>query len=182
VNIFDSEIYGFQDGVAVVPTSAQTTAVLRGNHIHENGVGVINAPGSGANQFTSVVLRHNDIQDNTCGVTVSAFGANASTPTTTDCGAATAATGLNKPTTANIYSTGINLNSSNGLTARGSSATAEIAYSEITNNSGFGIRRLDSSTVRGTSPATNVVSGNASNDGTNATLTLTKRHAKALRR
>jgi hypothetical protein len=182
VNLFDNEIYRFQAGVVVAPTSAATTTVLKNNHIHDNGVGVINAPGNNAITFTSMVLRHNDIQHNTCGVTVSAFGTNASTPTTTDCGAATSGSGINKIATANIYSTGINLNSTNGLTARGTNATAEIAYSEITNNSAFGIRRLDSSTVRGTSPATNVVSGNASNDGTNATLTLTKRHAKALRR
>jgi hypothetical protein len=182
VNLIDNEIYRFQDGVVIAPTTPSTTAVLKGNHIHDNGVGVINAPGNNLITFTSMVLRGNDIQHNTCGVTVSAFGTNASTPTTTDCGANTSASGINKITTANIYESGINLNSSNGLTVRGANATAEIAYDEITNNSGFGIRRLDTSTVRGTSPGTNVVSGNAANDGTNATLTLVKRHAKALRR
>src|SRR4051794_16229938 len=80
VNVFDSEIYRFKAGVAIVPTSASTTTVLRGNHIHDNGVGVINAPGNNTISFTTAVLRHNDIQDNTCGVTISAFGANGSTP------------------------------------------------------------------------------------------------------
>jgi len=182
VNLIDNEIYRFQSGVTIAPTTAQTTTVLKGNHIHDNNIGVINAPGSNANLFTTMVLRGNDIQHNVCGVTVSAFGTNASTPTTTDCGAATSGSGINKIAQAFIYNTGINVNSSNGLTARGTQATAEIAYTEITNNSGAGIRRLDTSTVRGTSPATNVVSGNASNDGTNGTVTLAKRHAKRGRR
>src|SRR3954469_7112483 len=89
VNLIDNEIYRFQDGVVIAPTTPSTTVVLKGNHIHDNGVGVINAPGNNLITFTSMVLRGNDIQHNTCGVTVSAFGTNASTPTTTDCGAAT---------------------------------------------------------------------------------------------
>src|SRR5215210_9047037 len=39
VNIFDNEIYRFKAGIAVVPTSAQTRVVVRGNHIHDNGIG-----------------------------------------------------------------------------------------------------------------------------------------------
>src|SRR4051794_5377267 len=56
VNIFDSEIYQFQDGVAIVPTSASTGVVLKNNHIHNNGIGVINAPGNNTISFTSATL------------------------------------------------------------------------------------------------------------------------------
>src|SRR3954447_4851082 len=52
VNIFDSEIYRFKAGVAVVPTSSQTRVVAKNNHIHDNGVGVINAPGNNTIAFT----------------------------------------------------------------------------------------------------------------------------------
>src|SRR3954469_16827126 len=41
VAILDSEIYQFQDGVAVVPTTGSTRVVLARNHIHNNGIGVI---------------------------------------------------------------------------------------------------------------------------------------------
>jgi hypothetical protein len=180
VNIFDSEIYRFQDGVVVAPTSAATTAVLRGNHIHDNGNGVVTAPGNNTITFVSTVLRHNDIQDNTCGVTVSSFGTNASTPTTTDCGAATSASGINKIATSNIYNNGINLNANTGVFTRGGSATAEIAWNDITNNSSFGLHRIDSSTIR-TITGTNVISGNGASDAPNASATLTKRAAKRLR-
>src|SRR4051794_15063177 len=74
VNIIDNEIYRFQDGIAVVPTSATTTVVVKGNHIHDNGNAVFTAPGNNTISFVSTVLRWNDIQDNTCGVSTSAFG------------------------------------------------------------------------------------------------------------
>jgi hypothetical protein len=179
VNIFDSEIYRFQAGVVQAPTSAATTSVLRGNHIHDNGVGFINAPGNNTIAFTSAVLRHNDIQDNTCGVSTSSFGTNASTPTTTDCGAATSLSGTNKTAQTFMYHNGINFNSNTGVQTRGSLATAEISWNDITNSS-FGLHRLDSSTIRSTTPATNVVSGNTSSDAPNASVTLTKRAAKRL--
>src|SRR3954466_9297437 len=57
VNIFDSEIYRFQAGVNVNPTSAQTGVVLKNNHIHDNGIGVINTPGNNTITFTSTTLR-----------------------------------------------------------------------------------------------------------------------------
>jgi hypothetical protein len=180
VNIFNSEIYRFQDGVAVVPTSAQTRVVLRGNHIHDNGIGVINAPGNNTITFTSMTLRNNDIQDNTCGVVTSSQGANASTPTTTDCGSAGAASGISKTAVTGLYHNGINDNGF-GVFARGGLATAEIGYNDITGNSSFGLRRLDASTIRTFSPNTNVIANNAATDTTNATTPLGKRHSKRIR-
>jgi hypothetical protein len=180
VNIIDNEIYRFQAGIAVVPTSSQTTVLARGNHIHDNGIGVITAPGNNTISFVSTVLRWNDIQDNVCGVTTSAFGANASTPTTTDCGAATSASGTNKIATSNIYHNGINLNSNTGVFSRGANATAEIAWNDITNNSSFGLHRVDSGNIR-TITNTNVISGNGASDAPNLSAALTKRVAKRIR-
>jgi hypothetical protein len=175
VNIVDSEIYRFKAGVAVVPTSATTRVVLKRNHIHDNGIGVINAPGNNLIQFTSLVLRDNDIQQNDCGVTVSAFGANASTPTTVDCGAAGAGSGISKPATANIYRDGIQFNQpGSGVTARGASAFVEMGYTEVTNNA-TGLNRVDAGNIAGTSPGTNVVARNGTNGTTNGSITLTKR-------
>jgi hypothetical protein len=187
VNIFDSEIYGFQAGVVVAPTPAaansSTTVVLKNNHIHENGIGFINGPGNNNVSFTAAVLRYNDIQDNACGVVTSSFGTNASTPlAATDCGAAASGSGINKTAVTNIYNNGINLNSNTGVFARGSQATAEIAWNDITNNGAFGLHRLDTATIRSTSPATNVISGNTASDAPNSTTTLTKRAAKRLRK
>jgi len=185
VNIFDSEIYRFQAGVVLAPTpgvpNTSATAVLKNNHIHDNGVGFINGPGNANVSFTAAVLRYNDIQGNTCGVVTSSFGTNASTPNAnTDCGAATSGSGLNKTAVTNIYNNGVNLNSNTGVFTRGSAATAEVAWNDITNNTSFGLHRIDSSTIRSTSPATNVISGNGASDAPNATTPLTKRGAKRL--
>src|SRR6266849_4735182 len=73
VTLLNDEIYNFQDGVAVVPTSPATRTVILSSHIHDNGVGVFNAPGNNAVVFTAVTLRHNNIQSNRCGAAVSSF-------------------------------------------------------------------------------------------------------------
>jgi hypothetical protein len=181
VNIFNTEIYRFQAGIAVVPTSAQTRVIVRGSHIHDNGIGFINAPGNNAITFTSATLRHNDIQDNTCGVVTSSQGANASTPNAAiDCGAATAASGISKTAVTGIYRSGVNDNGF-GVFARGGLATVEIGNNEITGNSSFGLRRVDGSTIRTFTPNTNVIANNAASDATNASAPLQKRRAKRAR-
>jgi hypothetical protein len=182
VNIVDNEIYRFQAGIVVAPTSAQTSVLVKGNHIHDNGIGLINAPGNNTITFTSVTARHNDFQDNTCATVNSAFGTNASTPSAaTDCGSATSASGINKPAILDLWWNGINLNGF-GVFARGSSSTTEIAYNEINANSSFGIRRLDTPVVRSFTPATNVITNNGANDGSSTTSPLSKRHAKRIGR
>src|SRR4051794_3275546 len=178
VNIIDNEIYRFKDGIAVVPTSAQTRVVIKGNHIHDNGVGVINAPGNNLITFTSTTLRYNDIQDNTCGVSTSSFGANASTPdATVDCGAAGSGSGISKTAVSHLYHNGINDNAT-GVFVRGSLGTAEIAFNDVSGSSSFGLHRVDSAVIRTLTPATNAISDNAASDAPNATTALTKRAAK----
>jgi hypothetical protein len=177
VNLFDNEIYRFKAGVAVVPTSPFTRTVLKNNHIHDNGIGVINAPGNNTITFTTLVMRHNDIQQNDCGITVSAFGANASTPTTTDCGAATSASGINGSAQAEIKGDGINFNLGPpgfGVLARGGNARVELANTDVTNNT-VGLRRLDGGLIFGTTPGTNLVSNNGGNDGVSGNIALSKR-------
>jgi hypothetical protein len=179
VNIFNNEIYRFRAGVVIAPTSTQTRVVLRGNHIHDNGIGMINAPGNNLISFTAAVARWNDFQDNTCAVVTSSTGTNASTPNAaTDCGAAPAGA-ISKTAVTHLYHNGINLNGT-GVFTRGSLATAEIGWNDITNND-FGLRRLDTSVIR-TITETNVISGNGASDAPNASVALTKRGAKRLRR
>jgi hypothetical protein len=182
VNIMDSEIYRFQAGIDVNPTSAQTSVVIAHNHIHDNGIGVINAPGNNTITFTSATLRYNDIQDNTCGAVVSSFGTNASTPSAaTNCGTNTSASGISKTAVLDSFHNGINLNGF-GVFSRGASAVANIAYSEVTANGNFGLRRLDGGLINTFTPATNVIANNAASDAPSGSVALTKRIAKRLAR
>ena len=181
VNLIDNEIYRFQSGVTIAPTSAQTAVVLKGNHIHDNGIGVINAPGNNLITFTSATLRYNELQDNTCAVVVSAFGTNASTPSAaTNCGTNTAASGINKTAIVDLWNNGINLNGF-GVFSRGASAQANLAYNQVNANGNFGLRSLDSGVLRTTTPATNLIANNAATDPFNANGALTKRQLRKMR-
>jgi hypothetical protein len=177
VHILDSEIYRFQAGIAIVPTSAQTRVLVARSHIHDNGVGVLNAPGNNLITFTAAVLRNNEIADNTCGSVTSSNGANASTPNANlDCGAA-AAGAISKTAVTSLFGNGIHDNGF-GVFTRGSAATAEIARNEISGNFTFGLRRLDTSIIRTFTPASNVITNNAASDAPNATLGMTKVRAR----
>jgi hypothetical protein len=168
VHILNSEIQRFQAGIAVVPTSAQTRVIVSGNHIHGNGVGVINVPGNNLITFSSVTLRRNLIADNTCGSATSSTGANASTPNAAlDCGTA-GAPGHNKTAATTLFHNGIHDNGF-GVFTRGAFGVAEIANNEITGNFNFGLRRLDTSVIRTFSPSSNIISNNAASDPPNAT-------------
>lgn len=178
VNIIDNEIYRFQSGITIAPTSAQTSVLVKGNHIHDNGIGVINAPGNNTITFTSATLRWNDLQDNTCAAVVSSFGTNASTPVAaTNCGTNSSASGINKVAIMDLFHNGINLNGF-GVFSRGLSATANIAFNEVTANSSFGLRLLDSGNIKTFTPATNAIANNGASDAPNGTIPLTKVRAK----
>src|SRR4051812_7924309 len=137
VSIIDNEIYGFNGaGIDVNPTASQMRVTAVRNHIHDNNVGFMQAPGSNTISFTAAVLRWNDIQGNVCGVVTSAFGQTTSgayTTAATDCGASTSASGINKTAVTNLYHNGINFNSF-GVFTRGGSATSGMAWNDITNN------------------------------------------------
>jgi copper-binding protein NosD len=181
VHVIDSEIYRFKTGVDVAPTSANTRVVVANTHIHDNQVGVVTAPAGAGVSAVVTTLRNNLIAANGCGVGVSSAGTNATTPDNTGNGCGLAAPpGFAKPTFAEIYHNGIHDNNV-GVLTRGT-GTAEIAYNEITDNSVFGLHRLDTSTIRTFTPATNVITGNTASDAPNSTVAQTKRQAKRYRK
>jgi hypothetical protein len=180
VHLIDNEIYRFKAGVAVVPTNGISRVYARGNHIHDNGVGFITAPGNNTITAAVATLRDNDIVENKCGVVASAFGTNASTPdAAVDCGAAGAGSGINRTTVVSAYRNGIHDSNGAGLSAgvlsRGASATVEIGLNEITGN-GFGLRRLDSGVIK--SFQNNIVSNNSASDAPSATAGATRNGVK----
>jgi hypothetical protein len=174
VHIFDSEIYRFQAGIVVAPTNSSRVIAVR-NHIHDNGVGVIDAPGSAGATSPITTLRDNVIAGNTCGASVGAFGTNASTPTTTDCGAATSATGLNASAHLLALGNGFYENGT-GLLARGANSRLQIGSNDISTNT-VGLARLDSGFIK--SFGNNQLIDNGSTVAPNAPNdVLTKRHAR----
>lgn len=173
VNILDSEIYRFMAGVAVVPTSAATRVLLFNNHIHDNGVGVINAPGNNTITNTVATLRWNTINDNTCGVVSGAFGTNGATPNAaTNCGTAASTSLIDKLAATRLWHNGIHDNSF-GVFSRGTNSIVDIAHNEVTGNTTFGLRRLDGGQMRSTTPGTNVLS-NAADDLPAGGLTIAR--------
>jgi hypothetical protein len=178
VHILDSEIYRFQDGVVVSPTSASTNVVISNTHIHDNGNGVVSAP-TATSTFVTTTVRGSLIADNTCGLSVASTATNASTPTTTDCGTAVAP-GNNKVSTLSAFNNGIHDNGTGGF-SRGGLSFLEIARNEISGNSAFGVHRVDAGTIRTFTPASNVITNNAASDAPNSSVPMTKRAYKRLR-
>ena len=181
VSVVDSEIYQFKAGVDIAPTSATTRVVLIRNHIHNNDIGVIAAPGNNSATATTATLRGNDVQDNTCGIVGGSFGTNGSTPSAaTDCGTATSGSLINQPVRLHVYHTGVN-DGGTGVFTRGTNTIADLGYSDVTGNSSFGLRHIESSLIEGTNPATNIVV-NATTDPFNGTpIPLGKRLARMSR-
>jgi hypothetical protein len=166
--------------VNVNPTSADTRVVISRSHIHENGAGVINGPGNNAISATSVAVRNSDLQDNECAAVVSSFGLTGGAPTSAnDCGTQTAASGINKPAILDLFNDGINYNGIGVYSRGGASATAEIAWDDITANTVFGLHRVDAGAIRTfTAPATNVISNNAASDAPSTSAPLVKIRSK----
>src|SRR3712207_5741524 len=170
VNIVNSEIYRFKAGVVLAPTSSGTRVVMKNTHVHNNGVGVIAAPGAAAVTGTTLTVRDSLINDNSCGIATTAFGTNASTPdAATNCG--TAALGAsNQTVTTRIWRNGVHDNAF-GVFSRGANSIVDIANNDIAGNTSFGLRRLDSGIIRTSSPSTNVLL-NAADDAPNQTQPL----------
>jgi hypothetical protein len=181
VHIFDNEIYRFQAGINVNPVSAQTRVLVKGNHIHDNGVGVINTPGNNTISFSTVTLRYNDISDNNCGAVSGAFGANASTPNAnTDCGTATSASLINKPAVISAFNNGFEDNTpGSAIFSRGGNSTFEIGLNDISGNA-VGLNRPDGGVIR--SFQNNIVSNNGSTTAPSATAGATKNGSKPSRK
>jgi hypothetical protein len=173
VNILDNEIYRFQAGITIAPTSAQTRVVISNNHIHDNGVGVFNGPGNNTITNTVATLRYNLINDNTCGVVSSAFGANGSTPNAaTNCGSNSSASGIDKLAATRLWHNGIHDNAF-GVFSRGTNSIVDIGHNEVTGNTTFGLHRLDGGQMRTTTTPTNILS-NAADDAPTPSLTVAR--------
>jgi hypothetical protein len=179
VHIIDTEIYRFKAGIDVAPTTANTRVVVTNSHIHNNDIGVINAPGSAAGNGVITTLRNNLIADNVCGAAVGAFGTNASTPTTTDCGTASSASGINVAISHLLaYGNGIYENGT-GLLARGINSRLQIGNNEVSTNT-VGLARLDSGFIK--SFGNNQIIDNGSTVAPNAPNDVfTKRTSKKAR-
>jgi hypothetical protein len=178
VHIINSEIYKFQAGVAVVPSGANTRVLISHSHIHDNGVGVFDGPGTAGGTNAITTVRDSLIADNVCGTAASAFGANGGTPNAaTDCGAAPASSGLNNVAQILLSHNLVNDNGQ-GVYVRGGNATSEISYNEITANTVFGLHRVDGGHIKTFTPGTNTLSDNAATDQPDLSGPLTKRHAK----
>jgi hypothetical protein len=174
VHIIDTEIYKFKVGVAVVPNSASSRVLVSGSHIHNNDIGVFDAPGSAGGTAPITTLKNNLIADNGCGASVGAFGANASTPTVTDCGTSASA-GLN--TTAQILAYRNDFfDNGTAVFARGAQSFFSIGDNEIVANT-VGLARLDAGVIK--SFGNNMVTDNGSSAAPNGPNdTFTKRHNK----
>jgi nitrous oxidase accessory protein NosD len=185
VHILDSEISRFKAGVWVTPGSSATQTssrvVVANSHIHDNGIGLFNAPFVGYGQYSSLTARNNLIADNTCGVATSSTGSSRipPDPTATECGAASSL--FDAPAATSILGNGI-YDNGEGVFASGSDALAQVAYNQITGNNPFGMHRLDSGTLQVYTPATNVIVNNTATDPPNSMLTQTRRQAKMNRK
>ena len=179
VRIADTEIYGNTGtGIMQAPTSSQTRVVISRSDIHDNTIGVFNAPGNNLISATSQVLRNSDVTGNRCGVVVTSFGANSTTPNgNVDCGAAGAGSGISKTAVTGIFGNGIHDNAF-GVFSRGGLAMAEISGNQITGHSSFGLRRLDSGGIRAVTPATNVLLNNAASDAPSTTTPMVRPAAR----
>jgi hypothetical protein len=181
VSLIDNEIYRFKAGVTVAPTglNSVTRVFLRGNHIHNNGVGVISAPGNNNISAVATVVRGNDIHDNTCGLVTSSQGTNASTPdAAVGCGTAGSGSGISKTTVAQADSNEIAQNGT-GIFGRGLASTTDVSRNHIAGNSTCALDHLDSATIRTTSPATNVFADNVTCDAFNGVAQPLQKRARS---
>jgi hypothetical protein len=135
---------------------------------------VFDAPGSAGGTAPITTLKNNLIADNGCGASVGAFGANASTPTVTDCGTSASA-GLN--TTAQILAYRNDFfDNGTAVFARGAQSFFSIGDNEIVANT-VGLARLDAGVIK--SFGNNMVTDNGSSAAPNGPNdTFTKRHNK----
>jgi hypothetical protein len=175
VHLVDDEIYGFKAGVSVQSTAPTTNVVVWNSHIHDNGIGVFNGPGNGSVTSSFVTLRDNMIADNVCDAATSSFGPNASTPTTTDCGSNSSASGFNVKSVISAFHNSLNDATNTAVFSRGSQAVFRLGDNDVNGNL-VGLATIDGGVLK--SFGDNHIDGNTSSAPPTATITRTKRHAK----
>jgi hypothetical protein len=142
VQIEDSDIYGFQNGVQVDPSVPGTTKVeVDGSDIHNNtantggtGDGVLVDPSGGAS--ANVLLTNTQVDSNSCGLVATTLGA--ASPFGTSCGTKTIGTASGNAQASAVNSSITNENQTGaagaGVLANGAGATANIGSDTITGN------------------------------------------------
>jgi hypothetical protein len=176
VHLVNDEIYSFLAGLSVQTVAANTSVVMINSHVHDNGVGVLNAPGNGTVVSSIVNLRNDLIADNTCNVATSSFGPNASTPdANTNCGSQSSASGFNARAVTNVLHSEISDASNVSLFARGSQAIARLGDSDNVQNS-VNLLTLDGASIR--SFGDNLDAGNATTNAPTTVIPHSKRVAK----
>lgn len=161
VKIHDTKIFGFnRNGISVENANALMRVVVTRSSIHDNGGnGVLVAP-QGANS-ARVVLRGNDIDDNTCGVTGSAFGFDPAFNFSVNCGTGTAGTA--NPVIA-MFRNSLSDNEKQSVFVNGSTARTRISRNEITgSNTAPALQSLNSGQLL--TYGDNYVTGNPGGNG-----------------
>jgi hypothetical protein len=178
LRVQNTKIYGFvRNGIDFVPSTANAKLAAQNVRVHDNtGNGVfVNPQSSGGG--AAATLRNVTAEDNGCGLTVTAFGADPAFNFTANCGARPGGV-QNTAATAAAFRSAFNDNAGFGVFARGGSAVARISDNDITGNF-FGLIVLDGGQIL--SWKNNFNDGNTNNGGATGTLTPAKRAHKKLR-
>lgn len=182
VKIYDTSIYRFKAGVAVVPTTANTRVLIKNSEIENNEIGVIAAPGSAAGAGVRTTVRGSSIASNAnCGLVASSDGANASTPVgATNCGAGSTGNNLGSALL-NAFDNEIidhdevaGATGSTGVFAKGTAGVIRIGGNLITGNT-HGLRTEVSGFGGIFSFGDNYIFANGTNGTPTGTVTPTRR-------
>jgi hypothetical protein len=172
VTVKDMDIYQFaRNGILVAPNNVGIQVEIKRVHVHDVvGNGVFVAPTAAGNDARATV-RNSELDDNGCGATSTTFGQDTAFVFTTNCGAATNATGINSKNQLNLVKNSIADNGT-GVFSRGGQATVRIGENDITGNFN-GLSLLDGGVIR--SFGNNNIDGNTNTSPPTATPGTSKR-------
>lgn len=132
VKLYNVDIgFSSRSGVSHEPDAGQTSRLqVTRSDIHDNGgTGINVAPKNAAS--ARVVLRKNEIDDNTCGIVAATHGMDSGFNFNGDCAAATSVSGINGFATVNAFDNGLSENSFAGVLVRGPNGVARIGRNDI---------------------------------------------------
>ncbi|MDX6715860.1 MAG: hypothetical protein QOH30_2418 [Baekduia sp.] len=150
VRVVNSQIFGFTNGIELLPTAAAAQLYVQDTEIYDNaGDGIVVGPS------TRATLRRVDLDGNGCGIVAAVFGLPAAPDYTQNCGASLTGT----PGTASIsaFRTTVAGNAGAGASAVGAGAVLRLSGSEVSEN-GIGLKAVSGGAVL--SFGNNAVAGN----------------------
>ena len=175
VKVLDNEIYGFTGyGIDDEPVNSVSKLIVQNSHIHDNtGAGVMVAPpASGA---ARVSIRHNQIDDNGCGVVSSSLRASGTSP---DCGALNGSAG--GAASVNIVDNDMSDHGQSAVLSDGSGSLVRIGRNTITGSLGPALRPINGGSLF--SYMNNMVVGNPGGNGTtNGTVSFARKRKRSRR-